>query len=152
MNDLRKSNFNKLYVGFIIAISTAFLLDRSMLALLIVTGIIIAVAEIVKVHTDKAELQHNIWKFQIFLLIIVLIPIAISFFESAKVQISSLKLSKPQPGVVPGSKNLPKGISPWRLAFDNFLPPSIELIGIIIAYLGLGKYSADTKSSELQSR
>lgn len=109
--------------------------------LFIAISIIIAIAEMVKVHADKVELKHNIWKFQVFLFIILLIPIAMSFIKNTAIQISFLKLPAYQ------NENLPEEISKLRPSFYNFLPHLIALVGIIIAYLGLGKYSTNTTSS-----
>lgn len=142
MNDLRESNFNRLYFGFIIAIISVVFLGSPMITFLFIAmSIIIAIAEMVKVHIDKVELKHNIWKFQVFLFIILLIPIAMSFIKNAAIQISFLKLPAYQ------SENLPEEISKLRPSFYNFLSPLIALVGIIIAYLGLGKYSTNTTSS-----
>lgn len=151
MKDLRKSNFNKLYVGFVIAIVSITSLGSPIVTYLFVAiSIIIAIAEMVKVHTDKVELQHDILKFQLFLFIILLIPISLKLLEfllNIPRQISFLKPPQTTPGASLPTGSLHEEISLRKVAFRNFLSSSIALIGIIIAYLGIGKYLTDTKSN-----
>ncbi len=143
MKDLRNSNFNKLYVGFVIAIVSIISLGSPIVTYLFVAiSIIIAIAEMVKAHTDKIELQHDIWKFQLFLFVILLIPISLKLLDSLLNIPRQIAFFEP-----PQTAPLHEEISLWKVAFRNLLSSTIALIGIIIAYLGIGKYLLDKKSN-----
>ncbi len=145
MNDeLKKANFNKLYVSLIIAILGEFFMNTPYtfaIPMSIAISILIITGEIIKIYIHKENLSHNIWKFQVFLILILLIPVLISLFAAASFPITALKShTKIISGAVNAvsGKELPKSII-WKTTIWSVIPPIISLLGIVLAFFELRK-------------